>query len=231
MKTLKDMMNYRIECKTEKELKDVLNTLYGMGAKWRCGESMLDNVTHAPCYLYIRETGVTNSKMAHSPWDVEKMVTAKEFLNEVQENRVIVIYRKDNSVFAVEKINGNPARTAEARCCPEDSFNFDVGAELAFERLIGELPPLREPMKIVKQDEYAVGDKVLIKKWDDMVKDYGLDSDGNIHCRVGIWFSRDMKKYCNKIMEVVDVTPRGRLELNGACEWSFTPEMIVGKLL
>jgi hypothetical protein len=33
--------------------------------------------------------------------------------------------------------NGKVVKTAEAKCCPEDTFDFNVGAKLAVDRLIG----------------------------------------------------------------------------------------------
>lgn len=47
-------------------------------------------------------------------------------------NETIVIYRKDQSVIALDKTAG---KTAEARCNPADTFDFMTGAKLAFERL------------------------------------------------------------------------------------------------
>lgn len=47
----------------------------------------------------------------------------------------IVIYRKGNEVVALDKVTGEKAT---ARCCPEDEFDFRVGAKLAFERLTKE---------------------------------------------------------------------------------------------
>ena len=44
----------------------------------------------------------------------------------------IVIYAKGNKVIAVDKSTGE---TAEARCNPEDTFDFYIGANLAFNRL------------------------------------------------------------------------------------------------
>ena len=48
-------------------------------------------------------------------------------------NETIVIYRKDNEVIALDKRTGNKAI---AKCSPEDKFDFDIGAKLAFERLM-----------------------------------------------------------------------------------------------
>lgn len=59
-------------------------------------------------------------------------------------NQSIVIYRKDNKVYAVNKATGE---TGVAICCPEDEFDFKIGADIAYERLMGrkEPPKEREP--------------------------------------------------------------------------------------
>lgn len=48
-------------------------------------------------------------------------------------NETIVIYRKDNEVIALDKRTG---KKSIAKCSPEDTFNFNIGAKLAFERLM-----------------------------------------------------------------------------------------------
>ena len=48
-------------------------------------------------------------------------------------NETIVIYRKDNEVIALDKRTG---KKAIAKCSPEDKFDFNIGAKLAFERLM-----------------------------------------------------------------------------------------------
>ena len=48
-------------------------------------------------------------------------------------NETIVIYRKDREVIAVDKATGDKAI---AKCSPEDTFDFNVGAKLAFDRLM-----------------------------------------------------------------------------------------------
>lgn len=47
-------------------------------------------------------------------------------------NETIVIYRKDNTVTALNKATGDKA---VAKCNPADKFDFMTGAKLAFERL------------------------------------------------------------------------------------------------
>lgn len=65
-------------------------------------------------------------------------------------NECIVIYRKDSDVIALDKRTG---RKAVAKCSPDDEFNFNIGAKLAFERLEA----------LEKQDkEIKVGDYVKV---------------------------------------------------------------------
>lgn len=54
-----------------------------------------------------------------------------------RENETIVIYRKGNEVIALDKSNGNKA---VAKCSPDDTFDFNVGARIAFDRLTGVKP-------------------------------------------------------------------------------------------
>ena len=72
-------------------------------------------------------------------------------------NECIVIYRKDSEVIAMDKSTG---RTGVAKCSPDDEFDFNIGAKLAFERL------QEKKYRIVKQNKYEVGDKVkFVDKW------------------------------------------------------------------
>lgn len=51
------------------------------------------------------------------------------------EQETIVIYRNGDTVTALDKRDG---RKATAKCSPDDTFDFAVGARLAFDRLMGE---------------------------------------------------------------------------------------------
>lgn len=141
-------------------------------------------------------------------------------------DETIVIYRKDNEVTALDKSTG---KKAIARCNPADEFDFHIGAKLAFSRLMGE--PEEKPQdkpKTVKCDRYEVGDKVLIRDWDDMVKEFGLDSDGGINCKP--CFVTNMKRLCNKIITVFKVDKDGDYYIEGE-SWAFSRCMIAGKVV
>lgn len=62
------------------------------------------------------------------------------------ENETIVIYRKDDKVYALDKATG---KKVFAKCHPDDEFDFKKGAEIAFNRLMGKEPgkPKEEPKK------------------------------------------------------------------------------------
>ena len=62
-------------------------------------------------------------------------VLAKYFELVEKKQKPIVIYRKDNQVIALDQSTG---KKGIATCCPTDTFDFNVGAKLAFARLMGE---------------------------------------------------------------------------------------------
>ena len=47
---------------------------------------------------------------------------------------------------------------------------------------------------------YKIGEKVTIRQWDDMEKQFGLNRIGNIDCHCV--FIKDMDKYCGKTMTI-----------------------------
>lgn len=65
----------------------------------------------------------------------------------------IIIYRKGKEVVALDKRSG---KKGIARCCPEDTFNFETGAKLAFDRL------LVNDKFGAPEHAYKVGDKVKV---------------------------------------------------------------------
>lgn len=45
-----------------------------------------------------------------------------------------------------------------------------------------------------------VGDRVRIREWDDMAKEFGIDEDGDI--KTECFFTKDMKKHCGEIVTI-----------------------------
>lgn len=61
-----------------------------------------------------------------------------DMIEKVEENQMIITYRDGNKVISNLKINGKIVKTAEAKCCPTDIFDFNVGAKLSLDRLFEE---------------------------------------------------------------------------------------------
>lgn len=74
---------------------------------------------------------------------------------ELIKDETIVIYRKDDKVIALDKRTGEKT---EAKCHPDDEFNFETGAKLAFERLLEEQE---------KEERYYNG-KIIFTKGDNV---------------------------------------------------------------
>ena len=92
-------------------------------------------------------------------------------------NQSIHIYRHDNEVIATLKTGKQTTKTAKAKCNPADEFKFEIGAKLAFQRLIGEdentVREVKRPAKVgewIKAtsngtwhgNKYSVGDTYLV---------------------------------------------------------------------
>ena len=99
-----------------------------------------------------------------------EIIPAAEFLT--QSTPTIEIFQSKQTVVCLKKQDGKVVAVGKAKCNPEDEFDFEYGATLAFQRMIGLKPTvedssiktLKNGMKIRKQDKYEVGDRVLIKK-------------------------------------------------------------------
>lgn len=104
-----------------------------------------------------------------------------EGLIPVQE--MIVIYRKDNKVVALDKATG---KEGVARCAPDDTFNFETGAKIAFGRLVGEAEPVKPEAPKFKVGEYV---KVVGESYNhgfpigQIVKVISLGDNTRIGCR------------------------------------------------
>lgn len=75
--------------------------------------------------------------------------------------------------------------------------------------------------------KFKVGDKVRIKEWNEMEREFGLTSKGNINCMAA--FIADMKKVCGKYATVAGINGV-RIYLNidgmGWTNWVYTEDMI-----
>ena len=125
-------------------------------------------------------------------------------------------------------------RKGIAKCSPADKFNLAFGTALAVARAYGdketEAKLLAEPVEPVKEKpKFKVGELVRIRQWDDMEKEFGVDSMGDINSLVA--FVTSMKPLCGKYAEIV--------RLNGSLvelkffncddlskDWGYSTDMI-----
>ena len=82
----------------------------------------------------------------------------------------IIIRQKGRKVIAIMTEDGEYVKSAKAKCSPEDEFDFNIGAKLAFNRLTGE--EVREVKRPAK-----VGEWIKIVNAHDS---FGYYSDGDI---------------------------------------------------
>ena len=75
------------------------------------------------------------------------------------------------------------------------------------------------------------GDKVRVRSWEDMEKEYGLNKDGDIMV-VGHFLKR-MKKFCGNEVTIARVYDSGMISINEDSSYAWSPEMFepVGNLL
>lgn len=73
--------------------------------------------------------------------------------------------------------------------------------------------------------KYRVGDKVRVRQWDDMAKEFGVNN-GNIPIN-GCLFVKEMKQYCGRTYEVYDTSLYYILATeNEVLEWCFADSML-----
>lgn len=71
--------------------------------------------------------------------------------------------------------------------------------------------------------KHKVGDKVKIRKWDDMAREYGVCNDKYIRTPNKIYFNKYMRGYCGKTLTIIKVDNRGYRCKN--ITWHFTDAM------
>ena len=72
---------------------------------------------------------------------------------EVQKDKIVIMHDGKTTTATLYRENGTKEK-ATAKCSPEDTFDFNVGAKLAMERLMEKTVP-------VETRKYAVGDRIF----------------------------------------------------------------------
>ena len=151
---------------------------------------------------------------------------------DIAENRQNITHIVNKNAVIVKLDNG---RKGVAKCSPDDKFNLAFGTALAVARAYGdketEAKLLSEPSEPNKEKpKFKVGELVRIRQWDDMAKEFDLDADGDINCRMQ--FVKSMKYLCGKYAEITKNHDDGRVilrffncEKENTC-WAFHTDMI-----
>jgi hypothetical protein len=156
------MQPFKIWCETEKEKKAVLRKMERMGIMWCDGGVptlyMDDPVYKAPIVLFVDEDSrLSWSRRSRRQFFKDRSYqpkSAREFLCEQEK---IIIYRDGQKVIALDKRTGEKA---EARCNPSDPFDFNIGARIAFDRLISEKNPVEPEQKGFTGEAVYIGGKL-----------------------------------------------------------------------
>lgn len=126
-----------------------------LGYKWNCSKETpieycpFDNFT---LYIYPDKKVITYSILLHDGISVSDFIKSTPLPRDKKRNKdLIVIYRNGDKVVAKNKVTG---KIGEAKCHPDDEFDFNIGAKLAFDRLI------KEDEIIESKEKYYTGKAV-----------------------------------------------------------------------
>ena len=80
--------------------------------------------------------------------------------------------------------------------------------------------------------KYKIGDKVKIRSWDSLTKEYGTDSRGGIDMGISNpWFAPGMKEYCGRTLTIKEISASGAFQTEEAYDtsgyhWWFGDSMV-----
>lgn len=217
-------MEKYITCKTEAEYKGLIKALEKDGYKWGNGRSLTsDNVYHnygkdIVIHLYDDKTVTYADKdFYRCGYDIVNFIPAMEYIGK----STVVIYRNGNAVTAVNKTTGE---TGIAICSPSDEFDFNVGAAIALARLLTKdhnaadnKDVKTEWKKLLGIDDspakkytdadrnFKVGDRVVVREWDDMAEEYGTKNGVRIVADRSTSFLVSMRHLCGRTATVTGV--------------------------
>lgn len=216
------MKDKLIWCDTKEKLEKVAQKLKSDGFSitdaetiWKSygAESVLSVHTKEKCITYC-------SRDWYKMRDYEAPITANKFLGKSKSPH-IVIFRRGRNVIAKDVATGNEGI---AKCSPNDEFNFHTGASIALARLMSKVPATgvlnpdvraewtkllgitEIPEKVFTDADrnFKVGDRVVVRDWDDMEEEYGVyPISGTIKCPNG--FTKSMRHLCGRTATVVSV--------------------------
>ena len=174
-----------IKVNNKKELKAVLAELDKEGLMWT-GNIKITKFTPQIRVNYLHVW--SNNAITHSTIDYKKLgfdevekYTAKEYIDkdkETNKKQCIVIYRKGTDTIALDKSTG---KKAVAKLHPDDEYDFNVGAQLAFDRLTGREEKADTPQHVNCRCSLVIEVKRAAKKGEyiKITKKYGANGYQN----------------------------------------------------
>jgi hypothetical protein len=90
-----------------------------------------------------------------------------------KQNKIVITHDAKTTTATLYREDGSK-EVATAKCCPEDTFDFNVGAKLAMERLMKKVEPVEEWRVVNRKPK--IGDFIRLK-----YATYSFDKDGDIH--------------------------------------------------
>lgn len=115
------------------------------GLQWNSGKKPTEQKIHP--YITFRANGddaISGDCLDYFKRKGYQIVTAAEFLPKAP---TIEIFQSKQTVVCLKKQDGKVVAAGKAKCNPEDEFDFDYGAKLAFERMQADIA--RRSMKSV----------------------------------------------------------------------------------
>lgn len=216
-------MDKYITLNTEAEYKELMKALEKDGYKWSNGQSLTsDSVYHyyskdTVVRLYPNKTVTfANRDFYEKDCGVKNFIPAMKYIGK----NTLVIYRNGNAVTAVNKATGE---TGIAMCSPSDEFDFKVGAAIALARLMAKTPdalnhdvkdewikvlgltPVEKKVYTDADRNFKVGDRVVVREWDDMAEEYGTENGMRIKGDRSTSFIVSMRHLCGRTATVTGV--------------------------
>ena len=215
-----------IKCKTEKQMRKVLKKLENDGYRWASGTKPTEYV---PFGSYKEDTVIEvddeRRDLAYASYgyfvDTQRakaFIDAEDFVRDEKNRPSIVIFRRGREVIAKDVATGNEGI---AKCSPDDEFVFKTGASIALARLMAKTPdalnhdvkdewikvlgltPVEKRVFTDADRDFKVGDRVVVRDWGDMAKEYGVTKWGDIS--KDSQFTNSMKHLCGRTATVTCV--------------------------
>lgn len=238
-----------IKCKTKEQMRKALKKLENDGYRWAGGTKPTGYV---PFDTYKDDTVIRADgecrELTYCSYDyftdnnVKVFIDAEDFVRDKKNRPSIVIFRRDRNVIAKDVATGNEGI---AKCSPDDEFVFKTGASIAMARLMAKTPealnhdvkdewikvldltPVEKKVYTDADRNFKVGDRVVVRDWDDMIEEYGATEGGTIHCRFG--FTDTMRHLCGRTATVTDAN-NGCIKVDfddksGDTIWSYSSDM------